>query len=165
MSIQDAIVKEYGNRLRLRVCGFLVEGETVLLLNHANLGKSDFWIPPGGGMEFGESASETLQREFAEETGLTIRIKRFLCVHEYQALPLHGIELFFEVEKTGGDLRLGFDPEMNVSHQILKQLEFIPIPELKNFAPDVLHPVLQHLRRSGKLDSLNGYSLNGDKFH
>jgi 8-oxo-dGTP diphosphatase len=161
MSIQDAIVKQYGNRLRVRVCGFLVEDDKLLVLNHANLGSSDFWIPPGGGMEFGESATLCLAREFLEETGLEITVKRFLCLHEFLIEPLHGIELFFEVEKVGGELRLGYDPEMHQSDQILQQLNFLSKEELLLLPEAELHPILALWRTSGNTDTLMGYNFKG----
>ena len=36
--------------------------------------------PPGGGVEFGETAAEAVQREFTEELGFAIEIMELHCV-------------------------------------------------------------------------------------
>lgn len=43
------------------------------LVMHNNGVKEDLWELPGGRMEFGETAEETLKREIQEETGLGIK--------------------------------------------------------------------------------------------
>ena len=59
--IQERIVEEFGNKLRIRVCGICIEEDRILLINHHSLNKGgDFWAPPGGGMEFGFSSEENL---------------------------------------------------------------------------------------------------------
>ena len=63
------IVKKLGGRLRVRACGLYIEGDSILLANHKGLNRENmFWSPPGGGVEFGESAEEAVLREFHEET-------------------------------------------------------------------------------------------------
>ena len=64
-----------------------------------------------GGLQYGESMQECLKREFEEETGLQVKVKRFLFVNEFLQPPLHAVEFFFEVRITGGNLRTGTDPE------------------------------------------------------
>ena len=72
------------------------------------------WCLPGGGMEPGESASETCIREVEEETGLQVTIKRLIGVyttpHELivyrDGNKIHLVALCFEAEIVGGELRL-----------------------------------------------------------
>ena len=161
-STTERINKIYGYKLRIRVCGILVEDDRILLVHHKSLGKNgSLWAPPGGGMEYGEAAQSAIQREFLEETGLEIEVKRFLFVHEYLDPPLHGIELFFLVKRVGGKLKLGKDPEMTNDSQIITKLGFFDFRGLKRKDPDVLHYVLQSVNNLDELINLVGYF----KFH
>src|SRR5689334_10881393 len=128
----------YGNRLRIRACGLCVVGDTLVLVNH-ELGNGNFWAPPGGGIELGETIEQCLVREFREETGLEVEPKEFLFATEFISLPLHAIEFFFRVEKTGGILEGGFDPEMK--GQIIRDVRFVSWSVLKSWNPDSLHGI------------------------
>ena len=72
------------------------------------------WCLPGGGIEPGESASETCIREVEEETGLQVAIKRLIGVyttpHELIVYrdrnKIQLVALCFEAEIVGGELRL-----------------------------------------------------------
>lgn len=159
-TLENRIVETYGNRLRVRVCGICFENDAVLVVNHHSLhGRSDFWSPPGGGMEFGMSASENLKREFAEETGLIVEVEKFLFVHEYLEPPLHAIELFFQVKRLSGELTKGYDPEMNSEEQIIKEVRFIGTAELIELPTVNVHQALSsYIRKSGPT-IMQGYTL------
>lgn len=51
----------------------LIVNEGKFLVMHNNGVKEDLWELPGGRMEYGETAEETLMREIAEETGVTVK--------------------------------------------------------------------------------------------
>ena len=106
------IAEVYGNKVRIRVCGLCWKGESVLMVKH-KFGEKDFWAPPGGGVEFGESIHSALKREFLEETGLQVNVQKFLFGCEFVKASLHAIELFFEVEWVSGELIKGDDPELS----------------------------------------------------
>ena len=75
------IAATFGNQIRVRVCGILINQEGILLVNHSGLNESgDWWTPPGGGLIFGESLEEALIREFKEETGLVISVAEQLFI-------------------------------------------------------------------------------------
>ncbi len=160
--IQEEINQKYGKKLRVRVCGVLIEDEKVLLVHHRSLGaENSLWAPPGGGMEYGESAEAALKREFKEEVNLEIDIQQFLFVHEYLDPPLHGIELFFLVNRTAGQLSLGTDPEMTKKNQLLTHTGFYSLERFKPNKLSELHYVLQHVNNLEELINLKGYF----KFH
>lgn len=155
-SMQEEVHNFYGNRLRIRVCGILQHGDSILLANHRGLGTTDFWAPPGGGMEFGESATECLKREWREETGLDIKVSDFLFACELIRSPLHAFELFFLVEKSGGTLALGSDAEKDAPH-ILSDLRFIDWPTIAKIDKSQLHGMFQLVGKPAEIVHLKGY--------
>ncbi len=56
------------------------DGRLFLMQSHKWGGQ---YVVPGGHVELGESLEAALRREVAEETGLTIRDIRFVCVQEF----------------------------------------------------------------------------------
>ena len=156
--IRERIVEQFGNKLRIRVCGLCIEDEEILLVNHHSLNKNgDFWGPPGGGMDFGQSAEENLKREFIEETGLNIEIERFLFVHEYLSPPLHAIELVFKVKRIDGTLKIGLDPELQKDEQIIKNVQFIPFNKIINLGKENIHQMFINVHEISDIANLNGY--------
>lgn len=156
--IRDRIVEEFGNKLRIRVCGICFEEDRILLVNHQSLNENgDFWAPPGGGMDFGQSAEENLLREFVEETGLVVEIDRFGFVHEYLSPPLHAIELFFIVRPIGGALKLGSDPEMGHDEQILKSIDYISFRDIKKMKTGSYHQLFNYAEDHKDLLEMNGF--------
>lgn len=143
-TMKDSIIQNFGNRVRVRVCGVLIENGKVLLLNHKGLGDSGFlWLPPGGGVDFGETISETLQREFLEETNLEVKLTAFLIFREFVKPPLHAIELYFRVNRVGGKLRLGTDPD--ASEQIIVAYQWFSKKEVGEIGSDFLAIDLKEL--------------------
>ena len=58
----------------------LNEQNQILLLRRADR-TEEVWGLPGGMMEIGESAEETMKREVMEETNLEVKVNRFLGVY------------------------------------------------------------------------------------
>src|SRR5690606_12765840 len=102
----------FGERLRFRVNGVLIEGDKILLIQHRMAADRFFWNVPGGGLQYGSDVIANLKREYLEETGLEIEVKKFLFLHEFLEPPLHAVELYFEVAKVSGILKVGYDPEL-----------------------------------------------------
>jgi 8-oxo-dGTP diphosphatase len=156
--LKDMIHQTFGNKVRIRVCGLCIEEEKVLLIKHKGLGKKGIlWAPPGGGIEFTESAESSIIREFREETGLEIEVQKFLFIYEYIEAPLHTIELFFLVTSKGGSLRKGYDPEISDHDQILEEIKFYPITEILRSEVDLFHGIFRIIQDPLELINLNGY--------
>ena len=72
------------------------------------------WCLPSGGVEPGESVAKGCEREVLEETGLSVRVKRFIGVYSHpDQLTIYSemdkfqiIALHFEAEIIGGELSL-----------------------------------------------------------
>lgn len=147
------IARVYGNRVRIRVCGLCWHTDKLLMVNHKSLNESDFWAPPGGGVEFGESLEESLKREFQEETGLIIKPGRFIFGCEYINAPLHSIELFFEATRHSGELQTGKDPEL----PIIQGAAFFTIPEIRSMPQEQVHGIFRLIRDANDIRTLNGF--------
>ena len=146
----DILQQAYSGKARVRVGGLLLRDGALLLTAHRGLlpqGVS-FWSPPGGGWQFGESIKVALTREFQEETGLSVRVGRFLHLHEFNDGKLQALELFFEVlAEDSQQPRLGHDPEHAADEQLLVDLAWRTPRQLLQLPPAQVHPVL-HLMLS-----------------
>ena len=152
----NEVEKLYGNRLRVRVCGLCWFDDQLLLIRH-RFGESDFWAPPGGGVEFGHSLGESLVREFKEETGLDVKVGAFRFVLEFIKPPLHAIEVFFDVSKTGGELKPGSDPEMAPGTQIIHQADYVSWATVDQLPADEKHGIFKICTDFGHLKKLSGF--------
>lgn len=152
------IFKQYGGRVRVRICGVLVEENSILMVKHKNLGgRHGFWMPPGGGVEFGQSLSENLKREFREETGLSVKVCDFLFANEFLQHPLHAIELFFKVELIHGTIKVGFDPEVGEAQQIIEEVRMIDFDEINSMNKENVHGIFQNWNSVNELLNTNGF--------
>jgi 8-oxo-dGTP diphosphatase len=147
------VTEIYGNKVRLRVCGICEEDGRLLLVNHSLVKEQDFWAPPGGGVEFGESLQESLKREFLEETGLEVAVGDFLFGTEFVNPPLHSVELFFRVEKKAGNLAMGSDPEL----PIIKEVRFFTHDEIRQLHRRILHGIFSIASYPDGFSALRGF--------
>ncbi|RYC70365.1 MULTISPECIES: NUDIX domain-containing protein [Spirosoma] len=161
---RQEVLKLYGNRLRLRVCGLYREDDRLLMVRHRGIGPTDtFWCPPGGGAQFGETAPDALTREFIEETGLSISVGELLFVNEFMLPPLHAMELFFDVRATGGSIRQGIDPEMGLDEQIISDVRMMSFDEIKRYPPEEVHDLFRYCQSMDDVFHLRGYLPNRDR--
>lgn len=142
--MKEIVHAHFGGQLRLRACGLLVEDEKILLIAHKGLSDAALmWLPPGGGVAYGERAEECLKREFREETGLEIEVGEFLFIHEFIREPLHAVEIFFRVYKKSGGLKLGSDPELKKDDQIMKDIRWMDKKSIQKLAAEEKHKILR----------------------
>lgn len=155
--INKEIEAKFGNRLRSRVNGILIENDQLLMVKHLMFDKREFWSVPGGGMKFGSDAGENLRREFLEETGLEIELDNYLFVHEFLDPPLHAMEHFFKVNRISGIASLGKDPELSIENQILQELRWMTLKEIKMIPRTSLHRVFWGINSLEELALWKGY--------
>lgn len=157
-TLNDEIANLYGGAVRVRVCGLCIHENRILVVNHAMYGRDGyFWSPPGGSIEFGESAHAALVREFREECGLDVKPGRLLFVNEHIQSPLHAIELFFEIESFEGTLHTGADPELTSNGQIIRDVRFMSWEELSAFSDGQRHRIFNLARSLEGIFELNKY--------
>jgi 8-oxo-dGTP diphosphatase len=151
--VDHEVAKIYGDKVRVRACGICWKEERLLMVNHASITPTNFWAPPGGGIEFGQSVAETLKKEFHEETGLTIAPGEFLFGCEYIEKPIHSIELFYAVSIVSGRLKTGHDPEI----QIIKEVRFLSPGEIEKIPAMELHGIFRFIDSPAALQGLRGF--------
>ena len=80
-------------QIRIRVVGLLTDGDKVFVQRKVG---DETWALPSGGLEFGETLSDGLKREFDEEFGLSIIVGERLHVLEnlftHQGVFHHSVE-------------------------------------------------------------------------
>jgi 8-oxo-dGTP diphosphatase len=68
-------------QIRVRVGAVIIRHGEILLVRHEKDGRS-YWLLPGGGVEYGETMAQALERELMEECGLKVRCGALLFVAE-----------------------------------------------------------------------------------
>src|ERR1041385_7185450 len=154
--MENEVHAYYGNKIRIRICGLCIVDEKLLLVNHSSITETNFWAPPGGGLNFGESATDCLKREFLEETGLIVEVGNFLFTCELIKHPLHAVELFFKVNPLTTQLTVGKDPEVG-SPDIIKEVRFKSFEEIQAIPPNEIHGIFSFADHPSKVELLRGY--------
>ncbi len=133
---------ESQKNIRLRAAIVLVENNKILLMLHQK-GDQQYWVLPGGGVEYGETLEEAGVRELMEETGIQIKVMNLLFISE--SIPpdqhRHVINFYFSAKRIGGEERLG--PEPGLIGMQWHELE--DLPHLLIY-PQVTHEMLDALR-------------------
>lgn len=121
------------------------EFQRVLLVksNYAKRSSEDeFWVAPGGGIDFGEFSIDAGIREVNEETGIQAEITHLLwIVEEKRPDGSMNYANYFLGRAVGGTLKVGFDPELPEDKQVLLDVAFFSRDEILNLGrvyPEVL---------------------------
>lgn len=154
----DAEIGEiYGSKVRVRACGLCWFNDKLLMVRHSGVNNGVLWSPPGGGIEFGKTAHETLVAEFEQESKIDVEPGRFLFACEYINDPLHAVELFFEVSYKSGEIGLGFDPELGGDKQIIQEVCWLSSEQIKSIPNKDLHGIFRHCSEPHDLMKMTGY--------
>ena len=118
-------------RIRIRVAALIFSESKVLLLAHRK-NRSVYWLPPGGGVGYGESLPGALEREIKEELGIDIKVGDvlFVCDSIEPKLKRHILHVFFQCSHTGGEYLLGKETRLHdfrfFSSEEIKDITLFP---------------------------------------
>ena len=93
-------------RYGISAAALITQHRQLLLVNHRKNGQYDFWVPPGGKLQGGESIFDCARRETMEETGLSVELDRIIYIVEYAEPGYHFCKFFIRCNKFDGNLTL-----------------------------------------------------------
>ena len=123
------------------------------------------WMVPGGSIEEGESSAQAAVREVLEETGLEIETGGLIWHVEEVSERGQRFVNFFRAKVTGGELKLGTDPEFSEENQVLAEIRFMMREEvagLENVYPEFLRSELWEHLEQGTID-YDAFRMRDDK--
>ena len=131
---------------RIRVSGILKKDDKILFVKHRKKGE-EYYLLPGGGVDFGETFEEALKREFKEEVNIEISVDK-MCIISEGVDPKgekHIINLVFLVEYVSGEIVLP-DEERIVG------IEYLTISDLDNYT---IYPNIKKELKKDSFDNIN----------
>lgn len=122
--------------IRIRVAALVKQDDSLLLIAHKKDGHI-YWLPPGGGVDYGESLSSALSRELSEELSIAVEPGEILYVSDGidPQGERHVVHIIFEAEWISGELKLGDDAR-------LYDFAFFPADELESLD---IHPPINRV--------------------
>lgn len=118
---------------KVRVTAILIEDNHILLLEQ-DVTEVRRWSLPGGTLEWNETIEECLIREVKEETGLDVSVGDLLYVCDRIQDGKHIVHMTFRVQRNGGALRIGYEPEKDANP--IRSVRMVPIAALEQYGFD-----------------------------
>jgi ADP-ribose pyrophosphatase YjhB (NUDIX family) len=92
------------SRPRIGCGAAILDGEGgLLLVKRRRPPEADHWGLPGGKLDWGESARDCVEREIAEELGITISAGDVLCVSDLIGEGHHWVAPVYRVDEYTGE--------------------------------------------------------------
>lgn len=116
-----------------RAARAIVIKDNALLVTHRNKFGQEYDILVGGGVDYGESVEQALQRELREETGVSVANPRLVFIE--QAGEPYGIQYIFLCDYAGGEPALSVESteyKINAMGKNLYTPMWRPLSELPN---------------------------------
>jgi len=128
--------------LRIRIAVIIPRNNEILLVKHVK-GNREYWLVPGGGLDFGETIEDCARRELKEETNLDIKLIKLLFISESVSREeeRHLINLTFlgQVLNSYTDIRVGGDSRV-------QDAVFVPVEKLRTL--EIHPPIAPFILRS-----------------
>ena len=131
---------------RIRVSGILKKDDKILFVKHRKKGE-EYYLLPGGGVDFGETFETALKREFLEEVNINISVDK-LCIISEGVDPKgekHIINLVFLVDYVSGEIVLP-DEERIVG------IEYLEVTNLNNY---IIYPNIKIELKKNSFDNIS----------
>jgi 8-oxo-dGTP diphosphatase len=122
--------RHYPDQPLVGVGAIVFKGEAVLLVRRGQEPARDSWSLPGGLVELGETLEAAIQRELAEETGITLRLLGIAAVLERifpdpdGRIAYHYVLVDYLCDYLEGELTPGSD---------ITAAQFVPLADLSAF--------------------------------
>jgi 8-oxo-dGTP diphosphatase len=119
---------------RIRSSAIVIWGDSVLLIKHQDpVTGFEWWVPPGGGLEDGESVYECAIRETYEETGLTVELAQILYLREFveTSKSRHHFEVFILAASFKGEPTLANNSPLDPDYQYIKDAKFLSKQQMR----------------------------------
>jgi 8-oxo-dGTP diphosphatase len=109
-----------------RVSVVVIKDNTEILLVRHRKGTRQYWVLPGGRLEYGETFHECAVRELKEETGLDVEVDNLIYLSEAIApdRSRHIVNVYLTAHVIGGVMKVGNEP-------VLAGVDFVPLTELE----------------------------------
>jgi len=138
--------------MRKAVRAIVVNGDKLLVM-HRNKFGNEYYALVGGGIDFGETAEQALNREINEETSLTTKNSRLVFIED--AGEIFGIQYIYLCEYAGGEPKLqpqSMEAKINAGGKNTYTPMWLPIKDLPKTV------LLPEALKSALLDGLkNGW--------
>jgi 8-oxo-dGTP diphosphatase len=139
-------------KIRIRVAVIIPQDDKILLVRHVKDDRQ-YWLIPGGGVDFGETIDECAKREIKEETNIDVKLLKLLFISESvsREYERHLVNLFFLGQA------LNPDDELKVlKDERVQEARYVPVSRLNDLE---LHPpVAAFITRAFK-DEFKGPTL------
>lgn len=96
---------------RLTVDGVIIEKGKILFVRRNIEPFKEYWVLPGGHVEYGERVEDALVREMKEELGVSVRIKKLIGVYSDPKRDPRGhtVTAAYLIERERGEIILDFE--------------------------------------------------------
>ncbi len=131
---------------RVRVCGLLRKDNKILFVKHRKNNK-EYYLLPGGGVDYGESFEVALKREYLEEVNIHVSLGKMLFISEAIApdQSKHIVNLYFEVFYEGGELVVA-------EEERIVGAEYLEIEKIEDYTiyPNVKKQIVDYIKNGQK---------------
>ena len=116
-------------KIAVRPCVILIKDNKVLVI-HCKY-EEEFYLFPGGGVEFGETIKAGAIREMYEETGIKVKTIKIVYINDYiedRKTNTRVLNIFFLAKRVGGKVKQGERDGGKV-----KKIEWIELDKFDKF--------------------------------